>query len=281
MDEQKNLTILEDQKQFNINPETLLSKAIDKGLPVETMEKLLKMREDLKKEWAKEQYFFALSNFQLICPVINKDAKVNFKSERTGKITNYKYATLDTIITQVKQHLKDNGFSYMIKTIQDQNSVTVICVTYHIAGHSEETNFTIPIDKTAYMNDAQKVASALTYAKRYAFCNAFGIMTGDEDDDSNNIQKIENNNNNEKSSMEDITKLSPENKAIYQKIMMVLNSRHNTINLFDNKQRQEHVNNANSIKNNLEKLKDFLDVLENIAMQRVKSLENGGKNEQG
>src|SRR3990167_3791525 len=34
------------------------------------------------------------------------------------------------------------------------------------------------------MNAAQKVASALTYAKRYAFCNAFGILTGDADDDA-------------------------------------------------------------------------------------------------
>jgi len=35
------------------------------------------------------------------------------------------------------------------------------------------------------MNDAQKIASALTYSKRYAFCNATGIMTGDEDQDGN------------------------------------------------------------------------------------------------
>lgn len=275
MDGQKNLTILEDQKQININPETLLSKAIDKGLPVETMEKLLKMREDLKKEWAKEQYFFALSNFQLICPVINKDAKVNFKSERTGKTTNYKYATLDTIITQVKQHLKNNGFSYMIKTIQDQNSVTAICVTYHIAGHSEETNFTIPIDKTAYMNDAQKVASALTYAKRYAFCNAFGIMTGDEDDDSNNTQKIED--NDQKSGTENITQLPEQNKAIYQQIMVVLNGRHNKVDLFKNQEKLDYVKNANVIKNDLTKLKDFHETLEGLAMRRVKELGNGGQ----
>jgi hypothetical protein len=34
------------------------------------------------------------------------------------------------------------------------------------------------------MNAQQKVASALTYAKRYAFCNALGILTTDQDDDA-------------------------------------------------------------------------------------------------
>ena len=42
----------------------------------------------------------------------------------------------------------------------------------------------MPVDAGAYMNEAQKAASALTFAKRYSFCNAFGILTGDEDDDS-------------------------------------------------------------------------------------------------
>ena len=42
----------------------------------------------------------------------------------------------------------------------------------------------MPIDKDGFMNTPQKFASALTYAKRYAFCNAFGILTADEDDDT-------------------------------------------------------------------------------------------------
>jgi ERF superfamily. len=34
------------------------------------------------------------------------------------------------------------------------------------------------------MSDTQHVAAALTFAKRYAFTNAFGIMTGDDDNDA-------------------------------------------------------------------------------------------------
>jgi len=165
-----------------VNPETLIAQAIEKGLPVETMERLLAMRRELKAEWAREEYYRELSAFQEACPVITKSAGVDFTSKK-GVRVKYKYAPLDVIVTAVKKQQKEHGFSYTITTRQDKDSVTAICNVHHVAGHSESTEFTIPVDPDAYMNAAQKVASALTYAKRYAFCNAFGILTGDEDDD--------------------------------------------------------------------------------------------------
>jgi hypothetical protein len=36
-------------------------------------------------------------------------------------------------------------------------------------------------NKTQVMSDTQVVAAAITFAKRYAFLNEFGILTGDED----------------------------------------------------------------------------------------------------
>jgi hypothetical protein len=41
------------------------------------------------------------------------------------------------------------------------------------------------------MNDTQKVGAARTYAMRYAFCNAFGILTGDEDTDAVTASEVE------------------------------------------------------------------------------------------
>lgn len=185
--EKKEIAVGENQ-EFNL--EHLISQGISKGLPIETMKELLAMRKQLKDEWAKEQYYISLSEFQAYCPIIKKKATVNFKSPRTGRVTNYNYASLDMIVSQVKIVLREFGFSYTVKTKQNDNSVTAICMAHHKSGYSEETEFTVPIDKAAYMNEAQKVASALTYAKRYAFCNAFGVMTGDEDDDVSHMQNI-------------------------------------------------------------------------------------------
>ena len=164
-----------------VDPEALIARAIDKGLPLESLERLLAMRRELKAEWAREQYFKALSGFQKECPVIGKGKEVHSKD---GKL-RYKYAPLDEIIGQVKVALEAWGFSYTVQTSQTDKAVTSVCHAHHVDGHSETSEFTIPMDPEAYMNESQKIASAMTYAKRYAFCNSFGIMTGDMDDDAN------------------------------------------------------------------------------------------------
>lgn len=162
------------------SPEFLILRAIEEKVPVEAMEKLLMMRRELREEKAKEAFFNALAQFQKECPVIEKGKQV---FDKNGK-PRYKYAPLDSIIAQVKDILESHGFSYTITTDQDKDSVTAICHAHHIAGYSKDSSFQIPIDKEAYMSAPQKIASALTYAKRYCFCDSFGIMTGDADDDA-------------------------------------------------------------------------------------------------
>lgn len=168
-----------------LGPEALIARAIDKGLDVGTMERLLAMRTQLKAEAAREAYFAALSAFQAECPAIPKGKIV---LDKYGK-ERYRYAPLDIIVEAAKSKLREHGFSYTVTTSQADGIMTVTCSAHHAQGHTESTNFAVPIDPEAYMNDAQKVASAQTYAKRYAFCNAFGVLTGDEDDDGRGADK--------------------------------------------------------------------------------------------
>lgn len=174
----KNTEIVKKESQFSI--ETLLEKAVENKVDVGTMEKLLNMRKQLKEEWAKEKYFEALSNFQNELPVLKKTSVVKNKD---GSV-RYKYTPLEDIITQTKDLIKKHGFSYYIDSKIEGGYVVATCKVFHLSGHSETSQFFAPIDNDAYMNAPQKVASALTYAKRYAFCNAFGILTADEDDDT-------------------------------------------------------------------------------------------------
>lgn len=164
--------------------EALIAKAIDKGVPVETMERLLSMRRELKAELAKEEFDRAMSAFQADCPTIEKTKGVKTKS---GVIA-YKYAPIESIVSQVKEFLKKHGFSYSTTMELIENGtikVRVAIKVTHSAGHSEITEMTVPLgNKTDIMSQTQVVASAQTFAKRYAFCNAFGILTGDEDSDA-------------------------------------------------------------------------------------------------
>lgn len=163
--------------------EQLISKAIDKNLPVEALERLLAMRERLKAESAREAFHAALSEFQASCPVIPKDCTAKVTSQR-GNYT-YHYADLATIGRTIGPLLKGCRLSFRFDTeFQDDPPALIVrAIISHAEGHSESSEFRSPIDAGARMNVIQQSGSALTYGKRYALCNALGILTGDEDDD--------------------------------------------------------------------------------------------------
>ena len=168
-----------------VSPEALIMQAMNQGASFETIKEMLDLKERIQKQEAEKMFRIAMSKFQAECPVIIKSNGVDYTSKKSGTRVKYNYASLDKIIAAVKGLLGKYELSYTFTTNQSETSVTAICHAFHIAGHVESTLFTVPVDLEAYMNAAQKVASALTYAKRYAFCNAFGILTGDIDDDAN------------------------------------------------------------------------------------------------
>ena len=171
--------------------ESLIGQAISKGASIETLEKLLAMRKELKSEQATEAFTGAIASFQSECPVIKKEKKVMNKD---GKSIRYKYAPLDSIVSQVQKALANAGLSYSFDEKKDEKSITAICKITHKLGHSEISSFQIPIGAEEYMSDPQKHGARITFAKRYAFCNALGILTGDEDSDAieeKNTEKLD------------------------------------------------------------------------------------------
>jgi hypothetical protein len=166
------------QEPREISAESLIFEGIQNGMPVETMEKLLAMRRELKAEQAKREYDIAMANFQDECPIIKNKKSVPTKS---GKIA-YSYAPIETIVEIVKPILTKHGFSYSIKTATTPEMVTATCISKHTSGHSEETSFSVERgSRTDVMSNSQVTAAALSFATRYALRNAFGITTAGED----------------------------------------------------------------------------------------------------
>ncbi len=169
----------------NYSTEQLIARAIDQKVDVGTMERLLAMAEKMQAIKAKQEFDKAMATFQAQCPAIKKDKEVIVG----GKVA-YKYAPIDSIVSQVKNYLQQNGFSYSTNMELLETGVKVFVKVTHIAGHSEVTEMNVPLGtKTNLMSASQQVAAAQTFAKRYAFLNAFGIMTGDEDNDGANLPK--------------------------------------------------------------------------------------------
>lgn len=155
----------------------MISSALAAGQSVETIERLVALRDRMKAEWARERFFAALSEFQRDMPTIVKNRKAD----------RYRYADLAAIVSTVKRPLAEHGFSYTTKQTEDSESVTATVVLHHADGHSEESSVRVPIDVAARINGPQKVGSARTYALRYALSNALGIVTGDEDYDAQSV----------------------------------------------------------------------------------------------
>lgn len=166
--------------------ETFISQAIAANVPVETLERLFGLREKVKAEAAKEAYVRAMAIFQSECPVIKKTKKVLNKD---GRSVRYQFAPLDSIVEQIKKPLAKATLSYRWETKNENGEIRAICIVTHSLGHSESSDFAVPIDKEGYMTAPQKVAAALTFAKRYSLTNALGISTGDEDTDATTVGK--------------------------------------------------------------------------------------------
>lgn len=182
MSEAIKAVVVTNQEPLESGPEAekLIHAAIEHQVPVETMERLLVMRRELRAEKARDAYNAALAAFQSECPVISKRKGVAGKNDKL----RYKYAPLDDIVDQVRELLRKHGFSYKFDTELKSNppSQVAVCTAKHAGGHEESSSFQAAIDPDAYMNITQQGASASSFAKRYAFCNVFGILTGDDDD---------------------------------------------------------------------------------------------------
>jgi hypothetical protein len=161
--------------------ENLLRYAIEKGASVETIERLMNVRRELRQEQAKEAFDAAMADFQSACPVILK--------RKLGAKDAYKYAPLEDILESrddggksVKELIRQFGFSHSATTEIEQGWVKAVVTIKHIAGHSEKSEFKAPVDtRNPMMNDPQRYGGALTFALRYAFKTGFGILTADED----------------------------------------------------------------------------------------------------
>jgi len=170
-------------------PVSLITQAISAGANIETLEKLMALQERYEANQARKAFFEALSEFQRKCPVLKKNKKVSFKSEKTGFTTNYNYTPLAQIVSQVKNILSDCGLTYRWETKDDGNNIVITCIITHKDGHSESNSMSAQSDTSGSKNVIQGRGSAVSYLQRYTLIGALGISSADEDTDGRIIEK--------------------------------------------------------------------------------------------
>ena len=160
----------------------LLEMAIANKADIDTLERLMKLKKEYEAAEAKKAFDEAMAEFQGECPIIKKDRA---GGKTSSGVIAYKYAPLDAIVSQTKKIIQKHGFSFMILEEEDEKGRDyVFCVVKHKLGHSEKSRRKVVLGtKTGVMSDTQVYAAALTFSKRNAFTNAFGIITGDDDNE--------------------------------------------------------------------------------------------------
>jgi hypothetical protein len=164
------------------NVSSLVRLAIERGVDVEVLERLVALQERVTERDARAAFFGALASFQEQVPEISKSRKAKIATRNGGEY-EYTYAPLEEITRTIRPALKENGLSYSWDVAAGDGSLIVACVLRHIDGHQERATFPVPVDTSAKMSDAQKNGAALTYGRRQSLIAVLGLTTADADPD--------------------------------------------------------------------------------------------------
>lgn len=92
-----------------------------------------------------------------------------------------KYADLNAVWDAARPYLTKNGIAVLqFPSEAAPGFIGLVTILMHVSGEYIEEKLVIPLSK----QDPQGAGSGLTYARRYAFSGALGIVA-DEDDDGN------------------------------------------------------------------------------------------------
>lgn len=123
-----------------------------------------------------------MENKNLIAALLKAQLEIKPPSkEGVNPMFKNKYATLDAIYHSCRKPLADNGLllSHSVE-IDEKERYFLITTLLHISGEFIQNKFPMLIERQTN----QGIASARTYACRYATCNLLALPS-DEDDDGN------------------------------------------------------------------------------------------------
>lgn len=159
-----------------MTPVDLLNMAVERGATIESMTKLMDLRERWEAGQARKAFDKAVAEAKSgITPVTKNRAGHNGK----------RYADFAAIATAVDPIISQFGLSYRFRTTQTDR-INVTCILSHEDGHSEETTLSGPADTTGSKNAIQAIGSTLTYLQRYTLVQALGLAASEDDDGGKN-----------------------------------------------------------------------------------------------
>lgn len=162
-------------------PMEMLANAIDKGMAIETIDKLVALAERWDRNTARKAFDEAIAAAKAEIPPIIKNREVDFTSQK-GR-THYRHEDMAEIARTVDPILGRHGLSYRYRVTSNVNEpISVTCILSHRLGHFEETTLHGGRDETGNKNSLQGIGSTITYLQRYTLKAALGLSVSHDDD---------------------------------------------------------------------------------------------------
>lgn len=178
------LVPVQESSLARLDPQALITKALETGAGIDTLERLVALAKDVREVQAKEAWYEAMAEFQRKCPAIKKTKEARIAT-RSGPGYAYRYAPLDEIMSVIQPVMGPLGLSVSWRSRVEPTQVVVSCRVSHTLGHHEESGeIAMPIvqgDGTG-ATPPQRVGIAATYAKRYSLLGIIGLAPEDDDD---------------------------------------------------------------------------------------------------
>ena len=165
-----------------LSPATLLRDAIKGGLTkdnAEAIATLAKLYESMEDRNAERQFARAFAELQRELTGFRATKSVPTK---TGEI-KFTYLEYNEIMAKVRPLMEQRGFSVSFSTDFGEGRITQTCTLQHIGGHHRDYKATVRAGSGPYgATETQADGAAMTYAKRYALCNALNIVVEKDTD---------------------------------------------------------------------------------------------------
>lgn len=158
--------------------------ARDPNVDLDKMERLFKLRSDVRAQEAETAFNAAMAAAQAEMPRVLRDA--------SNSHTQSRYARLESIHKKITPVITRHGFSLSFDTGEGarQGELRIICTVAHAGGHTRTHQVDLPSDTAGAQGRANKTAvqgfgSTVTYGRRYLTLMVFNVALTNEDDDGN------------------------------------------------------------------------------------------------
>ena len=171
---------LEKTIQPDNSPLSVMMNALNNGMSLDKVEKMMELQERYEKREAEKAYNSAMAEFKKIPVVINKDM--------VNEQYNSKYSSIGATVNPISPIMAECGLSHKwdFDSETDPKFITGKCVVTHKDGHSDSVSMTCPIDMSGKKNPIQQIKSTRTYIRIETFTSVMGLTSSEDVSDDGN-----------------------------------------------------------------------------------------------